>query len=96
MESRERERPSQVLVTVAGITSVLYFTLTVRFAWRIAASGVNASSKRGLAGVVFVTLVLYAIAAAVAFSERRRASALVPIVGASLFGIFICLFLYWV
>lgn len=89
-------RPSQALVSAAGMTSALYFAFAGRFATRIAASGLNSSSKAGLVGALLTTLVLFGIAAAVSYSERRRSSAPVPIVAASLFGTFVCLLFYWV
>lgn len=93
---REEGSPSQALVTAAGIASLIYFAFAARFATRIGASRVNASSRAGLVGALVVPLVLYAIAATVAYAERRRSSAPVPVVGASLFGIFVCLLFYGV
>lgn len=92
----EEGSPSQALVTAAAIASLIYFAFAARFATRIAAWEANSSSKAGLVGALVAPLVLYAIAAAVAYSERRRSSAPVPVVGASLFGIFVCLLFYWV
>ena len=92
---REGWSKSRWLVGAAGVFSAIYFILAVRFGWRIAAHNNLHPQTRGyFVGALVTTIVLYGVGLAVAFSERHRAGSLIPVVGAAIFGSFLCTIFY--
>jgi hypothetical protein len=82
------------MLLAAASSSALYFVLATRFALRIATPGLNSSSRGYFTGVLVMTVVLYVAGMAVAVSQRRREAAGIPIIGAALFGSFVCVVFY--
>ena len=74
----------------AVASSTLYLVLALRFALRIASAGLNSSARGYFTGVLVLTVVLYVAGLGVAVSERRRDAAAIPVIGAALFGSFVC------
>lgn len=94
-DGQERWSKSRWLVAVAGALSGIYFTLAVRFGWRIAAHDNLATQTRWyFVGVHVTTVVLYGVGLAVAFSERHRSGSLIPVIGAAILGSFLCTMFY--
>lgn len=80
---------------LAVATSVLYVFLAGRYVMRmLSVPELNASARSYFWGVISMTTVLYGICIAIGISQRHRREAPVPVVGAALFGSFICVHFY--
>jgi hypothetical protein len=78
----------------AGLASVVYVVLAIRFAMRVGSSDLNSSARGFFLGVLATTVVLFVVAVAMGVSQRDRAGAAVPALLAALFGIFVCIVFY--
>lgn len=93
--SQPRSLFRQRTVWLAVAASLLYGFLAIRYAMRmLSVPDLNASAKTYLWDWLAMTIVLYAICAAVAISQRHRREAAVPVAGAALFGSFVCVLFY--
>ncbi len=86
----ERERPGRGLVAAAITSSILYVIAAIDAASTVSSSRITSGAKTSMIGVVLMTATLFLVAVAIAISERHRAASPIPILGASLFGIFVC------
>lgn len=91
MTDRRNERRNVVLLASAGLFSALYLVLAIRFATRIWSSDLNSSARGFFMSALVTTIVLYAIAVVMAFSQRHRSGAALPVALAAIFGCFVCL-----
>lgn len=91
MDSQRRGLRSPASTGGAGLASVVFVVLAVRFAVRVGSSDLNSSARWFLLAVLGTPVVLFAVAVAMGISQRDRAGAAVPTLLAALFGIFVCI-----
>jgi hypothetical protein len=85
---------SDPLLWAAGLSSLLYFVLSTRFALRIESSDLNSSARGYFYGALGTTVLLYVVALIVAVANRHDAAAGVPVLVSALFGSFVCIVFY--
>jgi predicted Co/Zn/Cd cation transporter (cation efflux family) len=89
----DRDSLRDLLVTGAFCV-LIYLLVAGRLLWRIFSSGVNASARSFLLGIVISSAALVAVGIAMAYANRKKPEAWVAVAIASFMGILMCLLFF--
>ena len=87
--SRPETTPSSVIAAWCGL--VLYLLVASRLVYRILTSGVNASARSFLLGVVITSVLLVAVGGLMAWTNRKKPQWPIVLLASCIIGTVMCL-----